>query len=68
MGSEICMFTQGGSILTRVHWGAGPRGEGPLFPKNWDFWDIKVQIFGNEGAENFDKSGFLTKNRLFLEF
>ena len=28
---------------------------GPLLQKNWDFWDIKFQIFGAEGAEIFEK-------------
>ena len=32
-----------------------PRGGDPFGHKTPNFWDIKLQIFGAEGAENFEK-------------
>ena len=38
----------------------------PLFPKIRDFWGIKLQIFGAEGAENFEKyRGSMKKLAIF---
>ena len=44
-----------------------PRGD-PFGHKTPNFWDIKLQIFGAEGAENFEKFRIFKENRLFLEF
>ena len=41
---------------------------GTLTPKNRLFWDIKLQIFGAEGAENFEKLRVLREKWSFLEF
>ena len=51
--------------------GGGPpaQGGGPLLQKIRDFWDIKLQIFGAEGAENFKKFRVLReKSAIFWSF
>ena len=47
--------------------GGGPAlGGDPFGHETSNFWDIKLQIFGAEGAENFENLEFLMKNRLFF--
>ena len=42
---------------------------GPQLQKIRDFWDIKLQIFGAEGAENFEKFRvFREKSAIFWSF
>ena len=42
------------SISIRDQFGEPWPKRGPS-PKNRDFWDIKLKIFGNKGAENSEK-------------
>ena len=43
-------------LFQSIFWGETPRpGGDPLGHKTPNFWDIKFQIFGAEGAENFEK-------------
>ena len=50
--------------------GGGPPAQGgPLLQKNREFRDIKLQIFGAEGAENFEKFRvFREKSAIFWSF
>ena len=57
------------SMMTRVLFGRRPRpqGGGPRLQKIRNFWGIKLQIFGAEGAEIFEKLRFSMKKWLFFE-
>ena len=44
------------------------KGGGTLTPKNRDFAGIKLQIFGAEGAENFEKCRVFKEKWAILEF
>ena len=50
----------------RLIGGTRGRGGDPFGHKTPHFWDIKLQIFGAEGAENFEKSRIFKENRLFF--
>ena len=49
----------------------GTRGRGggdPFGHKTPHFWDIKLQIFGAEGTENFEKFRVFKEKSAILEF
>ena len=58
-----------GIISIRDELGGGgpwPKGGDPNSKKNRLFWDIKLQIFGAEGAENFEKLRVLREKLSFF--
>ena len=56
-------------IIIRVFLGGDPpTGGGPLLQKIRDFSDIKLQIFGAKGAENFENCRCFRKFWLFFSF
>ena len=56
------------SISIRDQFGEPWPKRGPS-PKNRDFWDIKLKIFGNKGAENSEKfRGFKKKSAILCSF
>ena len=68
----LVKVTKGHSLVLKFKYQRWIRG---LWPKEADpyskksaFWDIKLKIFGAEGAENFEKNRFLRKIGIFLRF
>ena len=55
------------SISIRDQFGEPWPKRGPS-PKNRDFWDIKLKIFGNKEAENFEKFRGFKRIRYFCSF
>ena len=49
-------------VWSIVFMGETPDPGGPHFRKIWDFWDMKLKIFGAEGAKIFEKCRALRKN------
>ena len=55
-------------LWSEINWGdPRPRGD-PFGHKTPHFWDIKLQIFGAEGTENFEKFRVFKEKSAILEF